>query len=263
MTKLINNHSKFLIFIVLLTLLIGTSCATPTHIVYQIKGKQIAIDTSFIRTESIESFIAPYRNHINRDLDSLLSYAPQNMDKSHGKWQTTIGNFLADITLNKANQLFYQKYNKNIDICLLNHGGIRAPIAQGEVTARTAFQVMPFENSLIVAELKAEQILEMVNYFVHAKRAHPIAGIQIKLSSDETHFQSILIKGKPLDLNKTYLVATSDYLITGGDNMTFFAKAVQTFDMNYKLRNLIIDYFKENDTLPIVLDDRITIDKQL
>ena len=41
--------------------------------------------------------------------------------------------------------------------------------------------------------------------------------------------------------------------------MIFFAKALNTYDMNYKLRNLIIDFFKENDTIPIVLDNRISI----
>ncbi len=262
MTKLINNHSKFLFFIVLLTLVAG-GCSSPKESIYKIKGKQIAIDPSYSPDASIEKFIIPYRDHINQDLDHVLSYAPQDMDKSQGKWQTTIGNFLADITLEKANQLFYQKHNKNVEICLLNHGGIRAPIAQGDVTARTAFQVMPFENSLIVAELKAAQILEMVDYFIQAKRAHPIAGISIKLTDNENSYQNIFIQGEPLDPNTTYLVATSDYLITGGDNMNFFAKSVETFDMNYKLRNLIIDYFKENDTLPIVLDNRVTIGNQL
>ena len=116
---------------------------------------------------------------------------------------------------------------------------------------------MPFENSLIVAELKAEQIVEMVDYFVQAKRAHPIAGIQIELSNDQKSYKNILIQGELLNSEKTYFVATSDYLMTGGDNMIFFEKAVSSYDMNYKLRNLIIDYFKENDTIPVLLDNRV------
>lgn len=257
MTKLINNHSKFRFFIVLLTLFVLAGCSSPQQSVYKIKGKQITVDPSYPASTAIENTIAPYRNHINQDLDNVLSYAPEDMDKNKGKWQTTIGNFLADITLEKADKLFYEKYKKNVDISLLNHGGIRAPITKGNLTARTAFQVMPFENSLIIAELKAEQIVEMVDYFVLAGKAHPIAGIEIQLSEDEKSYENIKIKGKAFDVNKTYLVATSDYLMTGGDNMTFFAKAVNSYDMNYKLRNLIIDYFKENDTIPVVLDKRV------
>lgn len=251
MAKLINNHSKFRFFIVLLTLFVFVSCTS--HKVSKIQGKQIPITQTIQSSSDYEEFITPYRNHINQDLDNVLSYAPEDMDKSRGKWQTTIGNFMADITLEKANLLF----NKPVDICLLNHGGIRAPIAKGNVTARTAYQIMPFENSLIIAELKGEQITEMVEYFIRGKKAHPIAGIQIELSADQKSYTSIKIQGKPIDLNQTYTVATSDYLITGGDNMIFFEKALATHDMNYKLRNLIIDYFKDNDTIPVVLDNRV------
>src|SRR5690606_39388789 len=146
----------------------------------------------------------------------------ENMDKSQGKWQTTIGNFLADITLEKANSLFEKSKGKKVSICLLNHGGIRAPIAKGDVTARTAYQIMPFENSLIVAELKAEQIVNMVEYFIQSQKAHPIAGIQIELSNDKKSYANIFIQGNLLDSEKTYFVATSDYLMTGGDNMIIF-----------------------------------------
>jgi 2',3'-cyclic-nucleotide 2'-phosphodiesterase (5'-nucleotidase family) len=257
MTKLINNHSKFGFFIVILTLLVFISCTTQKPNITRVKGKIIPIDQSLQSSSEYDNYIAPYRNHINKDLDSVLSYAPQDMDKSHGKWQTTIGNFLADITLEKANLLFEKSTGKSVDICLLNHGGIRAPIPKGNVTARTAYQIMPFENSLIIAELKAEQIVEMVDYFVQAKRAHPIAGIQIELSNDQKSYKNILIQGELLNSEKTYFVATSDYLMTGGDNMIFFEKAVSSYDMNYKLRNLIIDYFKENDTIPVLLDNRV------
>lgn len=257
MTKLINNHSKFRFFIVLLTLSFFVNCTTHKQSVSKIKGKQIPINESISSATEYEDVISPYRNHINQDLDNVLSFAPEDMDKSKGKWQTTIGNFLADITLEKANMLFEKTHNRKVDICLLNHGGIRAPIAKGNVTARTAYQVMPFENSLVIAELKGEQIQEMATYFIQGKKAHPISGIQIELSEGEKSYKSIKIQGELLDINKVYTVATSDYLTTGGDNMIFFEKALALYDMNYKLRNLIIDYFKENDTIPIVLDDRI------
>jgi len=55
-------------------------------------------------------------------------------------------------------------------------------------------------------------------------------------------------------------VGTNDYLSNGGDNMNFFKKGVQKFDLDYKLRNILIDYFKEVDTIPVVNDIRITVE---
>lgn len=257
MTKLINNHSKFHFFIVLLTVFLFVGCATPKQYVSEIKGKQISIDQTIKSNQELENYIKPYRDHINQDLDNVLSYAPEAMDKFQGKWQSTISNFLADITLEKADKLFRKTNNTQVDICLMNFGGIRSSIGQGNITARTAYQIMPFENSLVVAELKAEKIIELVNYFISEGKAHPIAGIEIELSKDQKSYKSIKIGGQDFDPKKTYTVATSDYLITGGDRMNFFLNPITTYDLNYKLRNLIIDYFKEHQIITSVIDNRI------
>lgn len=257
MTKLRKSVSYLKFFILTLTFLSFLSCSTEQYKVTKIKGKQIPVDEQITSSQEIEDTITPYRNYINKDLDNVLAYCPETLDKNQGKWTSTIGNLLADITLQKADMLFQKRYQQKVDICLLNHGGIRATLPQGNVTTRNAYEIMPFENNLVVAELKTEQIVEMVNYFIGGKKAHPISGIEIVLNSDEKSYNSILIQGQPLEMNRTYLVATSDYLLTGGDSMTFFAKALNTYDMEYKLRNLIIDYFKETDTIPVIRDKRV------
>ena len=40
--------------------------------------------------------------------------------------------------------------------------------------------------------------------------------------------------------------------------MNFFLKHTKKFDLEYKLRNVLIDYFKEVDTIPVIKDIRIT-----
>ncbi|MEY4085621.1 MAG: hypothetical protein RL074_1408 [Bacteroidota bacterium] len=105
--------------------------------------------------------------------------------------------------------------------------------------------------------LKGEQIQELVDYFIATKKAHPIAGITFTIQKNNSA-KNIIIQGKPLDLNATYNVATNDYLANGGDNMNFFKKGIQKYDLEYKLRNILIDYFKEVDTIPVIKDIRIT-----
>ena len=84
-----------------------------------------------------------------------------------------------------------------------------------------------------------------------------MSGITFTISKDKTP-KNILIQGKPLDANTTYYVVTNDYLANGGDNMSFFSKATQKFDLDYKIRNALIDYFKDVDTIPVKTDLRIT-----
>ncbi|MNR62085.1 bifunctional 2',3'-cyclic nucleotide 2'-phosphodiesterase/3'-nucleotidase precursor protein [compost metagenome] len=69
-----------------------------------------------------------------------------------------------------------------------------------------------------------------------------------------------MIQGKPVEKDKIYYVGTNDYLANGGDNMNFFKKGIQKFDLDYKLRNILIDYFKEVDTIAVINDTRITVE---
>ncbi|RZJ68589.1 MAG: hypothetical protein EOO45_14695 [Flavobacterium sp.] len=245
-------------FVLLLTLSGLISCGSAKFQNNRIEGKKIAIDNSIAETPEIANFVAPYRTHIDNDLDSVLAYAPETMDKSKSinKWQTTIGNLMADVTLQYAEKVFYAREKKHVDICLLNHGGIRAIIPQGNITARTAYEVMPFENSLIIIALKGEQLLEMADYIIREKKPHPLSGMQILLNK-EGFVKSVSVMGSPVIAQRVYYVATSDYLSNGGDSMDFFKKNVGSYDMDYKLRNLYIDYFKDVDILPIIRTERI------
>jgi 2',3'-cyclic-nucleotide 2'-phosphodiesterase (5'-nucleotidase family) len=257
MVKL-KKYNRFLkLFVIFLTLLSIFSCSPKNYNLTKIEGKQLPVTEKIAETPQIEAFIKPYRDHINKDLDNVLAYCPETLDKSTGKWQTTIGNLLADVCIERGNKVFNTREKKNIDLCFLNHGGIRAILPKGNVTTRTAFEIMPFENNLVVLGLKGQQILEMTAYIIKEKKPHPLSGMTFTIAKDNTA-KNILIQGKPLDLNKTYYVATNDYLANGGDSMTFFAKNIEKYDLNYKLRNVLIDYFKEVDTIPVPRDIRIT-----
>jgi len=243
-------------FGLLLTFLMLVSCGQQKYSVSKIEGKKIGVSTDFSESIEIENYIKPYRDYIDNDLSTILAYCPENLDKSKGEWQTNIGCFLADITLEKCNPIFIKRESKSIDLCLLNHGGIRSIIPKGNVTARNAYEVMPFENSASVIALNGKQVLELVDYIISEKKPHPISGLKFTISNSNSA-KDIQIQGKKIDASKIYYVLTNDYLANGGDNMTFFKKGIQRFDLDYKLRNIVIDYFKDVDTLKINSDKRI------
>ena len=255
MVNLKKYSAELRYFVLTLTVLTLISCAQKKLHVNKIEGKQIPVTEVLSETNYIEEYIAPYREHIDKDLNTILAYAPENIDKK-GVWQTKIGNLQSTVTLERANKVFQMRENKNVDICLLNNGGIRAIINKGNITTRTAFELMPFENTLVVLSLKGEQILEMVNYIIERKTPHPLAGMTFTIDKNNVA-KNIMVQNKPLDLQKIYYVTTNDYLYHGGDNMNFFKKATAMYDLDYKVRNVWVDYFKEVDTIPVLTDIRI------
>lgn len=255
MVNLKNNNVVVKNFVLFLTFLFLLSCRPQKEFVTKIEGKKIPVTEILGQSAEIESYVKPYRDTIEKDLSAVLAYAPVTLDKS-GEWQSTFGNLFSDVTKEKGNFVFNKRENKAIDFVLLNNGGIRSILPKGNVITRTAYEIMPFENSLVVVALKGEQVQEMVDYFIAEKKPHPLSGMTFTITADNNS-KNILINGKPLSKNTIYYVGTNDYLANGGDNMIFFKKGVARYDLEYKLRNVLIDYFKEVDTIPIVNDIRI------
>jgi len=235
-------------------LLAITACKTKNHL-NKIEGKQIPISDTIAIDQNIEAFIQPYREHVENDLDSVLAYAVDTYSKTDGDYNSPIGNMMADAVYKQTNPVFQKRTGHDIDFVLLNQGGIRSIISKGDVTSRTAYEVMPFENAISVVELEGAQVKELIDYMVTEQKSHPISQLKIVLSADGS-LNAASSKGKPLDYHKNYYVATNDYLLSGGDRMYFFKTNVGVYDLGYKVRNVLLDYFKAVDTLSPTIDDR-------
>ena len=188
-------------------------------------------------------------------MNTPISYSPETYKKNDGELNSTLSNMFADATYEMSNPVFNKMSGKNIDIVLLNNGGIRSIISKGNISEKTAFELMPFENSIVVLELNGLSIIKMIDYLRKVKLQHPISGLQITLNNDYS-VNEVKINGVSIENEKKYYVATTDYLLEGGDKMYFLAETTKTTDINYKMRDILIDYFKKYDTLNLKSDNR-------
>jgi len=231
-----------------------TACKQDMHL-NKIEGKRLEINDSISSNTAIDDFIKPYRTHVNNNLDSVLAYAANSYSKTDGTLNTALGNFMADVVFEQSNPIFKSKTGKDIDMVLLNHGGIRSIISKGNITSRTAYQLMPFENNVVVVALKGLVIKDLISYLQQRRRAHPISKLNITLDANYELVEA-KINDKVIVDDQTYYVATSDYLYNGGDNMEFLKRGEALYELNYKIRNTLIDYFKKADTIRPVIDNR-------
>lgn len=233
-----------------------TSCNSNTNVhLDTVDYKRIEINDSLAQEDSIAQFIAPYGEKINQEMNRVLCYNPKSMHKNDTPLNTALGNMLCEIIVEQVNPVVKSRLDTNIDVVLLNHGGIRAPLPAGEVTTKRAYEIMPFENEVVVAQLNKAQMEQLIQYIVDRERAHPFSGMKISLNADSS-LNNVSINDQPLT-EKIYYVATSDYLYNGGDSMNFFNNTTVT-KTDYKIRNAMIDYFKKVDTLKFESDNRFT-----
>ena len=219
------------------------------------KGENISISNEMASDKAIEAVIDPYRINLDKSMNKVLSYAVDTYSKRDGDYNTAIGNLMADAVFELSKPILKSRTGKDLDIVLLNHGGIRSILPKGNVTTKSAYSLMPFENSVVVVPLKGSVVMEMTTYLQEFKKAHPISGLELVLGP-ENNYQKILVGGQAVDPSKTYYVATNDYLYNGGDRMYFLKKSDTLYDLNYKIRNLLLDYFTKYDTLNPKKDQR-------
>ena len=230
------------------------ACETESN--QQNRGHNIEINQQILSDSSIVKYYQPFKKNLEESLiNTPISYSSETYKKNDGELNSTLSNLFADATYEMSNPVFNKMSGKNIDIVLLNNGGIRSIISKGNISEKTAFELMPFENSIVVLELSGLSIIKMIDYLRKVKLQHPISGLQITLNNDYS-VNEVKINGVSIENEKIYYVATTDYLLEGGDKMYFLAETTKTTDINYKMRDILIDYFKKYDTLKLKSDNR-------
>ena len=243
------KKSFFSIFLILATLFLGCNKENKNF-------NNKLLDHEISEDSIINIFIEPYTKQITgSDLNVRLAYSPKKYTKNDGELNSTLSNLFADATFQVCNPIYNKISQENIDIVLLNMGGIRSIVSKGEISKKTAYKLMPFENQILLLKLKGDLIMEMVEYLIREKKSHPIYGLQIQLD-ENYNLKKLNVNGNELDLNSFYNVATTDYLLKGGDNMNFFAKNSKTLDLKVKMRDVLIKYFQNIDTLILKTDKR-------
>lgn len=205
-----------------------------------------------------EKRIAPLRAELDRQLSEVVAVSPVALEK--GLPESELSNLIADAAFAYAKDwaAFNDKALK-VDFCLLNSGGIRTALPAGSLTLRDIYEVMPFENEIVLLELTPANARALTDY-VAAKGGAPVAGIRMKLAGDKA--VSVEINGAPYAFDRDVWVATSDFLAYGGDGMTFFANPVAYLETKIKVRDAIAGYFRQfqaqGKPLPALKDGRIS-----
>ena len=174
-------------------------------------------------------------------MSEVLAYSAHAMSRATP--EGLLNNFVADLCFDIARDLYEPADNQPIDFCLLNYGGLRASLPAGPVSMANVFELMPFENEMVVVHLSAEKVLELLDYLAESAVGMPVSGIRLKIADNRV--EDVRIGGKAFDPERTYKVLTSDYLAGGGDNMTFFLNPLDYELLGMRIRDAIIMHMRE------------------
>ena len=166
-------------------------------------------------------------------MNDVLGVAEKSMEKKSP--ESSLGNFMVDAYYTMARE----KFNMPVDVAFMNYGGIRlTQLPAGNVTRGKIFELMPFDNLVIVQKMKGDVFQQLLD-LIAARGGWPVAGMTMQIKDKKA--VNVLIGGKPLDPSATYTTVNSDYIANGGDDANML-KTIPQINIGYLMRDAIFDY---------------------
>jgi 2',3'-cyclic-nucleotide 2'-phosphodiesterase (5'-nucleotidase family) len=249
-----NINSKIRIFFIAVVLL--TACAKKQYTVKNIEVTRIEMDSAWepATNTGMQTLVNAFKTKMTEETQKVIGTANRTLVK--GKPQSLLTNFTADAMSDYASDLWGP-----VDFAVMNIGGIRNTLNQGNITIGDLYEIYPFSNRLVLLELQGKAVTEFFDSIAKAGGNGLSKNIEVVVGNKTV--ESLKIGGNVVDENRTYRIATIDYLAEGNDGMSAFTKAVKITDSNMLLRDVLIDYIKKltaaNKTVDANLDNRITI----
>jgi 2',3'-cyclic-nucleotide 2'-phosphodiesterase (5'-nucleotidase family) len=148
---------------------------------------------------------------------------------------------------------------------------------------KDVYNALPFNNYIVAIKLTGKQVWEALEHGVSSVeneegRFPQVSGLTFKYSLSEKkgeRVKEISISGKPIDLDKEYVVATHDFLAAGGDGYQAFRKGMEssrddtnvggilkgekvvTSDSGKWLRDIVVEYIKGKKRVAPRIEGRI------
>lgn len=233
-----------------------SSCQSPRWVLTEVKGSSIALDasTELIADSNMEAMILPYKTFLEEEMNVVIGYATHSM-RAH-KPESTLSNFAADAYRQAASQ----HLQAPVDLAIVNLGGLRSQIPSGNVTVGNVYELMPFENELVILTLPGEALKSLLDFFASVG-GEGVSGLRMNIRQGKA--TDITIAGKPLQVEKNYLVATNNYLAEGNDGMTYLLQSVKQHNTGIKVRDLLLNHIRaltaQRANITAVTDGRITV----
>lgn len=222
--------------------LLSTPAFAQKYKVAKVERTRILIDKRWDVEPDAEAakFIAPYKSKV----DSIMGPVVGNIahDMTRHRPESELSNLLTDILVwgGKA-------FGEQPVFAVYNMGGIRSNLAKGKVTVGDVNDMAPFENKICFLTLTGDKVTELFQQIAHRGGEGLSHAVRLVITKDG-HLKSATINGEPVDPQKSYRIATLDYLAEGNDQLVAFKSGTDVVAPKAKennVRYIIMNYFRE------------------
>ena len=236
------------------------------------EGAPVLVDASVARDPAIQAIVDEMAVAVNAMRDETIGSTVNLLqgDRSVCRYaECTMGNLVAD-------GMRWATQNSDVQVALINGGGLRTSIPAGDISTGSVLEVLPFSNNIATLKLTGADLLAALENGVSRAESPDNAGTGrfpqvsgLRFSWDATkpvgeRIVSAEVQNddgsySPLVPAAVYHVATLTFLRQGGDDYAIFAdKAIDPYDFGPSLTETIADYISQHSPLDLAPEGRIT-----
>ncbi|MFH1145110.1 MAG: 5'-nucleotidase C-terminal domain-containing protein [Candidatus Eisenbacteria bacterium] len=235
MRVVLRTASAAIVLAVLIAL--ATGCAgrqDAARMQVQASGARTSIDDKLADDPAVDGLIAPYRETVVEKMSEPLAFSPVPMETDRP--EGLLGALASDIVLARARA----ETGLPVEACVMNNGGLRRGLPPGTITLGLVYEVMPFDNEIVVLRLAGEQMAALAKQLAEAG-GEPQSGFAFAIVGNAA--TDVRVGASPLE-SRDYWVATSDYLAGGGGGLAVLWEAQETLRTGVLVRDALADAFR-------------------
>lgn len=207
--------------------------------------------------KKIMDFLAPFTARIDSVNSRVVAYADQDLvHERTGAFPNWTGDFGSWYGRHVLDSLRREDQSvPDLDFAIMNVGGIRSSWAKGPVTEGQVLNTFPFSNRVVIMEISGKDIIETLG--VAARKGGEAISQEVKVLTDaDGNLVRVIIDNEEMDPDKTYVVATIDYIAWGNDDMVSMANGKWIFRDDKEMSAPMLRYVSDFGRLglPITSD---------
>jgi 5'-nucleotidase/UDP-sugar diphosphatase len=206
--------------------------------------ERVFVAQEITEDEQLKAFLTPYQEKGQDKLQQKIGSVDGKLegDRDVVRFKpTNMGYLIALAQMEKV----------GADLAVMNSGGVRDSIAQGDITYKDVLKVQPFANVTSFVELNGQELLDYLKVVAEkpidsGAFAH-FAGANLTVTNGK--LVSVTVKGEKIDMTKTYRMAINSYIASGGDKYPVLNKHKGYVNSGFVDADVLKEYILNNSPI--------------
>ncbi|MBL8696477.1 MAG: bifunctional metallophosphatase/5'-nucleotidase [Planctomycetes bacterium] len=210
----------------------------------RIETKVTSLDVKIVgEDEETKKWIEAETAEVTKALDRVLAQVePPAAAAEKGQRTDPTSNFMTDAML-----WFARQTDPTVVAAFGNGGGVRAKLETGGLTARRCYEIVPFDNSLVLLTLSGTDLAQVLGESFTGDRpgralSAGVVGVIRRAGDGRFDLSDVRIQGKAFDPAATYRVAANSFIAEGKGGFPTFAKGTDRVDTGVLVRDTLMEY---------------------